>query len=146
MRVIFLGRQNAARSQMAEAFLRKHAADRFEVHSAGLVAGRIHELTYRVMKEVGIDISNQRAKRAREFLGRFAFHYAISVCNSAVEDCPRIFPSSLEFLSWPFDDPTIGSPAETESLKRFRASRNAIEARILAWLQQVPWQPRGRTG
>ena len=125
---------------MAEALLRKHGGDRFEVWSAGLAAGKIHHLTQRVMSEIGIDISSQRAKRAREFLGRRSFDYAVGLCNPEMEDSPRMFPSSIEFLFWPFDDPATGSTAETECLQRFRTSRNAIEARILAWLQEAPWR------
>lgn len=142
MRLIFLSRRNAARSQMAEGLLKKHAGDRFEVCSAGLGAGRIHDLTRQVMSEIGIDISSQHAKRAREFLGKGSFDYAVGLCDPSLTDSPRMFPSSLEFLFWPFDDPAAGSTAEEECLQRFRLSRNAIEVRILAWLRQAPWEAK----
>ena len=41
-RVLFLCTHNSARSQMAEAFLRALAGERFEVASAGTEATRIH--------------------------------------------------------------------------------------------------------
>ena len=61
-KVIFLCTGNSARSQMAEAFLRKYAGDRFEVHSAGLEPKGINPFTVRVMEEIGYDLSGQRAK------------------------------------------------------------------------------------
>jgi arsenate reductase (thioredoxin) len=55
-RVLFLCISNSARSQMAEAFLRKYAGDIFETHSAGLDPKEVNPLTILVMKEVGINI------------------------------------------------------------------------------------------
>ena len=51
-RALFLCTGNSARSQMAEASLRKYAGDVFEMHSAGLEPKGIHPLTVKVMKEV----------------------------------------------------------------------------------------------
>ncbi|HKJ27024.1 MAG TPA: hypothetical protein VJ965_05275 [Anaerolineales bacterium] len=49
--VIFLCTGNSARSPMAEAFLRKYAGERFEVHRAGLVPDGINPFTIQVMAE-----------------------------------------------------------------------------------------------
>ena len=56
-RAIFLCTGNSARSQMAEAFLRKYGADQFEAYSAGLEPKGLNPLTVRVMDEIGIDVS-----------------------------------------------------------------------------------------
>ena len=60
-RVLFLCTGNAARSQMAEAFLRPLAPDRFAAFSGGLDARGINPLSIAVMAERGIDISAQRS-------------------------------------------------------------------------------------
>jgi len=61
-RVLFLCSHNAARSQMAEGFLRRDAGDKFIVQSAGTRATTIHPLAVRAMREIGIDISRQQSK------------------------------------------------------------------------------------
>jgi len=57
--VLFLCTGNSARSQMAEALLRKLAGNKFNVYSAGLEPTVIHPLTIKVLEEIGINPSQQ---------------------------------------------------------------------------------------
>ncbi|MDQ3316489.1 MAG: arsenate reductase ArsC [Actinomycetota bacterium] len=135
-RVLFLCTQNSARSQMAEAFLRHHAGDRFEAHSAGCsAAGEIHPYAVRAMEEVGIDISGQRPKGLRTYMGKTGFNWSVVVCEGAEEDCPKTFPGVGTELTWPFPDPRGRDVPEEERFDRFREVRDAIERRILHWLE-----------
>ena len=52
-RVLFLCTGNSARSQMAEAFLRKYAGEYFEAHSAGLEPKGVNPFTIQVMQKKG---------------------------------------------------------------------------------------------
>jgi len=66
-KVLFLCSGNTARSQMAEAFLRKYAGEYFDVYSAGLEPGELNPFTIKVMDEVGIDMSNHYAKGLHDY-------------------------------------------------------------------------------
>lgn len=133
--VLFLCAHNAARSQMAEALLRKHAGDRFEVVSAGLEPTAVHPLTVRVLNEVGVDVSGQRAKGLDGLMGKKSFQLAIIVCERTQRNCPTIYPFALQRLDWPFEDPAEAQGTEEEQLQKFRDIRDQIEARILEWLK-----------
>ncbi len=135
--VLFLCTTNSCRSQMAEAFLRKHAGDRFEVYSAGLEPTEIHPLTRRVMAEVGLDLHGQYAKGVRVYLGQFFVHYLIIVCARANENCPKLWPSVGQRLFWPLDDPAAFQGNDDERLQQFRGLRDMIESRILGWLKEL---------
>jgi arsenate reductase len=135
-RVLFVCTANSARSQMAEALLRRHAGARFESYSAGIDPGEINPLTVRVLNEIGIDASGQWAKSVEFFRGKMHFDYVITVCGNAEARCP-VFPAVTARLHWPSDDPAAASGSEEERLARFRAVRDEIERRILAWLQEV---------
>ncbi len=134
-KVLFLCTHNSARSQMAEAFLRRHAGDRFEAYSAGLEPTEIHPYTRKVMEEVGYDLSGQYSKGLKQWLGQVHFGYLITVCAKAEAECP-IFPGMGKRLHWPFDDPASFEGTEEQRLQRFREVRDAIEARVLAWLEE----------
>jgi arsenate reductase (thioredoxin) len=131
-RVLFLCTHNSARSQMAEAFLRHLAGDRFEVASAGTEATRVHPLAIRAMQEVGIDISAQRSKTVDSLLDD-PWDYVITVCDSANERCP-LFPGRTTRLDWSFEDPSQASGGEAERLESFRRVRDQIQGRLREWL------------
>lgn len=136
--ILVLCTGNSCRSQIAEGFLRRYAADRFEVHSAGTDPNdEVHPLAIQVMAEGGIDISTQHPKGLREFLGRLHVRYLIIVCDGADENCPRIFPGLVERIVWPFDDPAQFRGSSAETIAEFRRIRDEIENRILTWLEDV---------
>jgi arsenate reductase len=134
-RVLFLCTGNSARSQMAEALLRKMAGNHFEVHSAGLEPTVIHPMTVKVLEEIGIDTSEQYAKPLTTYLGKTHFSYLITVCSKAEERCP-FFPGMGQRLHWPFDDPAEFEGSDKERLDFFRTIRDQIQARIQQWLSE----------
>jgi arsenate reductase len=140
-KVLFLCTGNSARSQMAEALLRKNASNDFEVFSAGLEPAGVNPYTIRVMEETGIDMSDHSSKSLTEYLGKVHFGYVITVCSNADEKCPAIFPGMGQRLHWPFDDPAALKGSDEEKLAKFREVRDQIEKRIKEWLAEV--QPAG---
>lgn len=137
-KVLFLCTGNSARSQMAEAFLRKHGSDRFEVYSAGLEPKGINPFTVRVMNEVGYDLAGHYSKSVAEYLGKSLVQTVITVCGHAEENCPTIWPGVTNRLHWSFEDPAAFEGPEEEKLVKFREIRDAIEHRILDWLAEMP--------
>ena len=141
-RVLFLCTGNSARSQMAEAFLRKYAGDYFEAHSAGLEPKGLNPFTVKVMREVGIDVSNQRSKGVENYLGKTLFQYLVTVCDDADQNCPNVWPGINTRMHWSFEDPAKFEGAEEEKLAKFREIRDLIEKKIKDWLggQNIPLQ------
>ena len=136
--VLFLCTHNTARSQMAEALLKKHAGDRFEVYSAGYEPTDINPFTRQVMAEVGLDLGGQYAKGVKEYLGKINFAYVIIVCDRAEKTCPTAFPSiSRQRLFWPFEDPVAFKGTDEEKLAKFREIRDQIDQRIRQWLNEL---------
>ncbi|MGA2621005.1 MAG: arsenate reductase ArsC [Thermoguttaceae bacterium] len=135
--VLVLCTRNSARSQMAEALLRKLAGDRFNVYSAGLDPSPIHPMVEPVMREIGLDVSAQRSKSVKEYLGKLTAHYLIVVCQNAERLCPRIYPGAGQRLFWPFPDPAAVEGTEEEQLAGFRRVRDEIAARLREWLSEL---------
>ena len=122
--VLILCTGNSARSQMAEGLLRYDAGDRFMVESAGTRPSQVRPEAIAVMKELGIDISEQRSKSVDEFTDR-EFAYVLTVCDNAKESCP-VFPGHANRLHRNFEDPAAAEGTEAERLAVFRRVRDEI--------------------
>ena len=118
VRVLFVCTGNSARSVMAEALLRQHGGDTFEVFSAGTEPKGINPLTLRVLADAGIDASWARSKSVEEFHGQ-SFDYVVTVCDQARQTCP-VFPGIHESLHWGYEDPAAAEGTQEERLAVFR--------------------------
>lgn len=131
LNVLFVCLHNSARSQMAEAFLNSLAGDKFFAESAGLEAGTINPYVVQVMKEVGIDISQNKTDSVFEFFkqGRL-YAYVIAVCDAAsAERCP-IFPGVCNRLNWSFPNPAEFTGTDEEILASTRKVRDQIKEEV----------------
>jgi arsenate reductase len=133
-KVLFLCTGNSARSQMAEAFVRKYAGDQIEAYSAGLDPRGINPYTIRAMEELGIDLRDQYYKGVTEYMGKMHFGFLITVCANAEERCPSTFPGVGQRLHWDLDDPAAFEGTDEQIMERFRAVRDEIDRRIRDWL------------
>jgi arsenate reductase len=136
-RILFLCTGNSARSQMAEAFLRHLAPDQWEAHSAGSDPKGIHPFTVEVMSEIGIDISQQRSKSVKEYMGRMLFDDAVILCRRYEQNCPTIYADARRVHRWLFDDPAADDSTPAEQLARFRAVRDQVKSRLELWLAET---------
>ncbi len=138
-RVLFVCVHNAARSQMAEAFMNHLCGDSYEAESAGLEPTEVNPLVIEAMKEVGIDISGNMSKSVFNFFkeGRL-YGFVITVCDETnAERCP-IFPGITAKLHWSFEDPAAFTGSSEERLAKIRTLRDSIKARVLEFCQNRP--------
>jgi len=136
--VLFICVHNSARSQMAEAFLKQMAGDKFVVESAGLEPGKLNPVVVEVMKEVGIDISQNKTKSAFDFYKQGKqYDYVITVCDESQSGACPVFPGKGERLHWGFEDPSGFQGTWEEKLKQTREIRIQIETKIKDWLNSL---------
>jgi arsenate reductase (thioredoxin) len=127
-KVLFLCTGNSARSQMAEGYLRHVAGAEFEPLSAGIEPKGLNPLAVEVMSEIGIDISRQRSKDVRAFVGQ-TIPFVVTVCDNAKRQCP-IFPPTYKSLHWGLEDPAEARGSHEERLAVFRRVRDEIRQRV----------------
>lgn len=126
VRILVVCTGNAARSQMAEAFLERIPG--VIAASAGTHPAGVHPLTIRVLGEAGIDWSGARSKSIAEMLDG-EWDLVLTVCDNAREACPAV-PGARRTAHEGFPDPAGVRGTEEERLAAFRAVRDQIATRM----------------
>ena len=123
-KVLVLCTGNSCRSQIAEGYLRYFAGNKAEIYSAGVERHGIHPGAIATMREDGLDISNQTSDQVDEF-AHIPFDFVITVCDHALERCPR-FSTSAKTFHFDFPDPARATGTEEEIAGQFRIVRQLI--------------------
>jgi len=124
--ILVLCTGNSCRSQMAHGYLQHFGGDAVEVFSAGIETHGVHPRAIATMKEDGIDISHHTSNHVSEYEGK-EFDYVITVCDSALENCPYV-PARIKVLHHDFPDPAKATGTEEEIRNAFRSIREMIKA------------------
>jgi arsenate reductase (thioredoxin) len=111
---------------MAEGFIKSFDKN-LEVFSAGTdPSSQVHPKAIKVMKEVGIDLSENYPKMVDQFL-KESFDYVITVCDNAKETCPIFIGKVGKQLHIGFEDPAEAKGSEEEIISEFRRIRDEIK-------------------
>jgi arsenate reductase len=120
--ILFVCVENAGRSQIAEAFFNKYAPKGYKAISAGTKpVSHINPMAVQVMKEIRIDISNQKSKDITEEAMRNSIQIVNMGCMEK-EACPTLFLHNL--LDWNIEDP------KGKSIEKVREIRDEIHQRV----------------
>ncbi len=133
IRILFVCTHNSARSQIAEALLKRDGGEDFDVSSAGTEVSRVNPYAIRVLGEASIDWSGARSKSITEFLDK-QFDYVITVCDRARATCP-VFPGSSNTLHWGLDDPSEVEGSDEDKLAAFRRTETEVSARLRPFIE-----------
>ena len=119
--VLFVCVENAGRSQMAEAFFRKFAENKFNVISAGTTPSpKLNPVVIEVMKEIGIDMTEQSPKTLSDSMIFNSFKTVNMGCMDK-ESCPALFVKDV--IDWNIPDP------KEKTIDQVREIRDQIEKR-----------------
>lgn len=137
-KVLFLCIHNSARSQMAEAYLKKFGGDKFIVESAGIEAGTLNPFAVKAMMVEGIDISGNKTKNVFDFHkeGR-KYDYVITVCDEGnAARCP-VFPGLHKKIHWNFEDPSSVNGTPEEKLAVAMKVRDQIKTKVVEFIKEA---------
>ena len=127
-KVLFVCVENAARSQIAEGFFRKYSK-KYLSSSAGTVpTSTLNPNAILVMKEIGIDISNQKPKLISDVMIDNSFKIVNMGCMNQ-DSCPSLFVNDI--IEWNILDP------KDKPIEEVRKIRDQIKLKVLSLIKNL---------
>jgi len=127
MTVLFLCRQNAGRSQMAQAFFERLAPAHRATSGGSSPAAAVHPAVVDVMREIGVDLSGRKpAKVDAKMLTRADLVISMGCDDPAVCEYP-----GRKVEDWGIEDPS-GKPIE-----EVRRIRDLLRDRVAALARRL---------
>ncbi|WP_161595202.1 arsenate reductase ArsC [Mariprofundus erugo] len=143
IKVLFLSRHNAGRSQIAEHMLNHMGGGRFDAVSAGMIPAQVNPLAIEVLGEMGIDASRAQSRSLAQ-LGETKFDFIINICEHSTatcaapgsETCP-VYPGADSHGCWGFSD-TMAIAEDHEAMRQqLRLVRDQLGNRLRIWMAAV---------
>ena len=127
--ILFVCVENAGRSQMAEAFFKKYAPEKFNVISAGTTpSSQLNPLVVKVMQEIGVDLNEQVPKLLSNNMITNSFKTVNMGCMDK-ESCPSLFVKDV--LDWNIADPS------GKTIEEVRKIRDQIKSEVLTLIKKL---------
>jgi protein-tyrosine-phosphatase/DNA-binding transcriptional ArsR family regulator len=134
--VLFLCTGNSARSQMAEALVRRITRGRVVAASAGTRPEGVHPLAVKTLQGMGVATRGLHSKHWSD-LDTSSFNHVVSLCDIAREELP---PEVLgqRHVHWSVADPAAVNGPAAKREAAFATAAHMIEGRIPALLASMP--------
>lgn len=130
--VLFVCKQNAGRSQIAEALFRQATNGPHQARSAGTQpAEQVHPVVVEAMRELNLDLSRRRPQRLTDELSTWADVVVTMGCG---DDCPYI--PGKTYIDWDLKDPA------DEPLEVVRSIRDEIGSQVENLVLQLDSAPQ----
>ncbi len=123
--VLVISSNDGIRSQMVRAYLQYYARKRANIYSAGLKLSKMNPLAEQVMKEDGINMSNQTVNLLKDY-DHINFDFIITVDKTVKENLPYI-PSSARKIHIDLEDLSQLKGTNEEQLEKFRELKEDVK-------------------
>ncbi len=127
MTVLFLCRQNAGRSQMAQAFFERLAPGHQAISAGSEPAAAVHSNVVQAMAEIGIDLSGRVPRRVDKAMLDRADHVISMGCDD---------PAVCEYPGRKVEDWSLEDPSKM-AIEGVRRVRDEIRARVEALVAKL---------